>query len=1400
MKRELSGGITSRKRFAGKSNFSAKQVSTTLLLLLLCLFMPSSVKAVTTTINFGPAATAAQKASDGDTTYETNFEMGANYSSISGANVGINMNYRNHSSAWTTVDITRLAFVFNSSGVGNADNTGAGFYLRRNGSVSDKPAGLYTGSSGNKLAVLGLKPGNKVKFTLNNSGKIKYVQSVHADEGNGDLYNYNGAELGSNPTLTINSLGDLIIEPTQGTYISSITIEEEIAEYEIRTNSDGSSEFWFTAPGTLEDNDFALPFMSVSMGSINDYLVVQGTSENDYAAHMIKTTGNGAGTETLETNGTNYQPSAGSFYAFKPTASGTVEVAGTLSGERVHLFVYSNGQWVERASNNVFYKETFTSNNFSFSVEKDKVYYLCINNQDTSEHGYAFHLHWFKFTNTFKVGKLAKVIDLTNVSDGSWIELTSVTGYNSYNIHTKRCSGNITPPASENYMIQNNFLYMKKPTFAEGTDNAGTVVIDVKTNGGDFVFVATFPYHADFGADPNDPTKTSIGHTWNFIDPRNSDSNIGNCWINDGWDTFNKGTVSGILSIGQYKDVNSPFRRETDNREWTEGWTIKDSQGNITDPMYKNVFDMEGDNADMIWETEGLWFETGTNLSCLYNEHDAISQTLTNPLDLQNMAEDPDRYVGLLADADGASSFTIPGLKDGDRVLICMKSGAKSGGDREAIFFNIEGAGDAVGTAIDPTYMYGAGGTEFIVHSGGTEGRYEGFYHFVKIGDGDMKFTMKRGAICKLMYIHIYSGKRIDTNRVLRGGTSSLLFLNDEGTAQADAAGGWYQMRFRSKGQQMDAKVLVCSGNLTDENSFATGKFDVNAAKTAVSFKSTVGEFGVFRLRLMDMDFVHDDPARNACDMPGQGYQYVCDFADRNFTVGYREKMSYPYTWDFTDMQTYSGTDIATENTNYPETTNKYERKGWDISLWGADGYMKIATGEDYEDDGDIFSQNKNGYGNQLYANDKIIPETKGLWFYMDNNSSKYNGCAQITADGLRFANTNLADGSHTPDWNYKMVVPSVPHNGAVYLRMKRDQSVKDTDISGGTPFLATKFHFGVASAEEKTSVSTSTEVIDGDGNSNSKYSFYQVPNSTDEYILAVMNTGDANHLTFTLNGWIVEKLAISEDAKTVNRLGWTTESRARVIDPALTSELTGYPFKTYIVTDASYANKTVTLEEVNVTTTKVVMPIAEDGDNNAYIIRNMLLDEERKEGDIAAPGRVQILNNGFHLFVPDMHDYVAGRQDGITNQKSVSAMGGNKLVSLVNSQTLNKKGSGNIYNYALTSQKNKVGDAVNQTYLDEIGFYRIADRTTSAGNLAYLPVDCSETQGTTGGGGAKMSIIFASIDEPVETVETAIEVPFEEIVGGSDAVYYNLNGQKLNGKPTKSGLYIMNGKKILVK
>ncbi len=1415
MKKERSSTYLTKDKSKKAVRAQHPHIFMTLMALAMMILAPSSVKGVTTNIDFGDAGRAHYfQYADPSKGYYANINMSStDYNAIgNGAKIGNNISYKYGNTR--SIDISRLAFAVNSNGEGNSYNGSAGFYLRRNGTSS----GLYTGSWNNKLAILGLKPGNKVTInaegpseTINGenvaqyAGGIKYIQSVHANtDGSTDIYNNDNAWVNTN-TINITSMGDLIVQVNRGTYITSITIEEEIAEYTIRTNADNSTDFWFTAPGSLEVNDFAIPYMSVSFGSANDFLVVQGSSEDDYAAHMIQTTGEYAGTETLSTDpSSNFQPSAGNFYAFKPTGGGTVYVSGTLTGNRTHLFVYNlaTNEW--EWSNGNPYKETYTSGYFYFNVEKDKIYYICINNQDSSESSYAFHLHWFKFEPTFRLDALAKVVDLENdVINGS-ITLTQVHGAgSSSNITVKRCTANIDETSVNARIVDAGNgvgnLVIDEPTFASDKDNAGTIILDVKTGGGDATFVVTFPYHAAWGWDA--ATGRSHGHVWSFMDPRVSDSNIGNCKIRQSDGTYTTGTTSGILSIGQYKDNDgqgngSQFYKETEKREWTFGWSIKDLNGNITDPMYKNVFDMEGDNADMIWETEGLWFDNATNLSCLYNENDAAVYEGGTPVQIEEwktLNADPDRYVGLLADANKKSSFTIPGLKDGDRVLIFMKSGEKSGSDREAIFLNIEGARDAVGTEIDPTYLYGAGGTLWQ-HS-----RLEGCYHFIKKGDGDMKFYMVRGAICKLLSIRIYSGKRINTNGLLKGsitenGTtydSPLLFMNEEG----DETGkwGWYQLRFRGKGDQMKPEIVACSGNLKKETSFSGNNFELNANKTAVTIRSTIGEFGVFRLRLNQMDFIHTG-------IENQGYRYASDFCDRNFTVGYRETYNYPYTWDFTDIQEFTGSDIATEASKFVESTEDYEPKGMDISLW-EDGYMMIGNPNDPDTFGEIFSQNKKDFGNQLYANESLIPETQGLWFYMDDNLAKHNGCFQITSEGLHFINTALSDDSHDPWWNYKMVVPSVPEDATVYLRMKRDTRVKDTDLKysdndgKNVLFLNTRFAWG---REDKTSLSEDGEpymVLENGSN----YSFFNVDGTDDEYILAVKNTtGETNHLQFTLNGWTLKKIGVSLDEKKIGTTGYATESRERVIDHRLTSFFTGKPVEAYI----GKMNSDHTL--MALTQIDIMDSAPNEVANAGNLGKGCIL--YNNAGESVTDKTVSVFDDGtFNLFVPDMHlkdeaTTLNTTGDGNSYDFKTNFAADNDLKACVPVIDPLPEEDNNMTRFILSARPYKKEDNANdwgsstRPAVEDgklVGFYHVNPKTGAhmQGHQAYVEIPNNAL--------ARIDITFDMFEDIDDGVATKVEGV--ENAGEGNGSYMTISGQRVN-TPAQSGIYIKNGKKIVVK
>lgn len=1441
--------------------------------IVMMILAPSYMKGQTT-IDFGNAALGAHFRDAGQSGYYADFVMGDDFSAIgSGARKGVRIDYKYGNTG--SVDISRLAFAINSNGKGNARNEGAGFYLRRekirvNG-TDISLSGLFTGSWDNKIAVLDLKPGDKVTFyasasnepnTTNNLG-IKYCKDYDANvwahvNGGSNMKFVDGDSWPNTNTIYIDSPGDLVVQPNKDVYITSIVIENgPRAEYDI-TTSGNTTTFQFTQDGSLNVNDYTVPYMQASFGNANDYLMVSGLKAE---MHRIP-----SWSETLVAEGHNNQPSAGSFYEFKPTAGGKITVEGSLTG-RVHLFVYDptpgTDTWVQKQGNYpIFYKLNFPDPNhlnpgqdspyydanysftnlnngnvsFSFSVEKNKYYYICIDkgNDEEVNGNYAFHLQKFSFTPTFHIPQYAKIVDLDEVQ-GDIISLVQVQGAGSAHVNVKRCSGNFTDMylASLTHLQLNQYgwLNIPKPEFKEGTDNAGTIIFTIDSPNGDATFVVTFPYHAsyDVTGDAKDPYRT-YGHTWNFIDPRISDSNIGNCREYDGYSEFKPaGTAQGFLSIGQKKNTNSQFYYELMNREWTYSQRQTGQAGGFHDPYYANVWDMEGDNADMIWETEGLWFDTGTNLSCIYNEKNPLvwdtnktpNEQIGNPLNFTSPQltddngqpvtktnndgetvpayEDPDRYVGLLPDEDGKSSFTIPGLKDGDRVLIFMKSGEATA--TNGIFLNVYGAKDALGNPITSSDLYKAGGTNW------QHERYEGCYHFIKDGNGSMKFDMVEGSMCKLMYIRIYTGQRINTNNIVstnsaESDNSKLLFINDKDATTGSNAS--MSLRFRGKGQDQTNTVLTYSGNLK-ANSFTGDNFKVSGTyNQTLVFTSKVGEIGMFRLRQADMEYNN---------------VYAADFCDRNFTVGYRDKVdSYPYTWDLTDIKGFSSTALSNEASNYVSSkvaNNDEYGDQWDISLFDTNGYMKLNTGFDPEGNNHIFDAHRIGYGNQLWADTGVIPETRGLWFYTDDNYALYNDCMQITSEGISFCNTAAVTG-HEPWWNYKMVVPDVPNNAAVYLRMKRDSRVEESmkqwsDKDGANVlFLNTRFHFGTSSSSNpKTSLTEDTQDIYITQENGTGYSFYKVPGTDDEYILAVRNTtGAADHLTFTLNGWIVKKVAVSTDEKKVNVKGWTTESRDHVIDPELTTYMTGVDFETCLVTGVDYEAETVTLQRVN--TSKKVMRNLSDGANGANIIHNKANEEAK------------ILNGGFHLFVPDMHDYTQG---GTNNQKSVTngnTDGTNMLIAQVSNSngakvipatsTINGK---NYTNYALTYQYYKL-DADGNKYGSKINgdeaFYRIATGgASSSGNQGYLPLltayvdPSSSSYGTNpsseNNNGAKFSIIF--VDEPeLDNYGIATQINEVESTGRvtTSEGFYNLNGQKMNGVPTKKGLYIVNGKKVLVK
>ena len=1064
------------------------------------------------------------------------------------------------------------------------------------------------------------------------------------------------------------------------------------------------------------------------------------------------------------------------------------------------------------------------------TVEKGKTYYLYGWWDDTNDafgwqNGHACgvaELLEVTFRPNNVVTPLAKWVESGTKNDDN---LARVRGYNT--VFVKKKSDNI---ASCEPYIEGDRLKIRNITFVDENKGGGTILVKIGDRNDDAapVFVYTIAYNAGYNpqtlgqdASGNDLTR-SEGHTWNFSDnplkglewtDKNAEAvakDFGTHFNNFATATKDEngiptnGTKSGLLTT------------EINKGDWTFNYRVK-KNNTFMDPRFLNNYDMEGDNADMMWDTEGIIINAGSTQSCIFNEHGTtVDHGLTNKI--PNQIADPDRYVGFLK----GGQFIIPKLKKDDRVIVYMGSGNGSG--NQAMEFHITNARDALYNEIDPTDTYHAGGSQWNVPNGHNDPYYRGCYHFYAKEDGDMVFEMSGGSMCKLYSIKIYRGEREETNGIQEAGNGYTILAekDQDGNVITSETNTW-NLHYRGKGETLadgtgknsqKNEIIAHSGNITN--------LELGNPNNATISYTNIGEIGMLRARVKCMEYNHN---------------YVTDYSDRNFTLALHETQSYPYTWDFTDIDVYSGADIEAEDTNYPETTISYEEKGYDLSVWDEDGKM-ILYGPTwgYTNQNMLFENSKGINGNQLYANGKVIPETQGLWFYFDNNDVTYNGSMQITEDGLDLC--NYKEGLRRGWWNYKMVVPSVPSGAAVYLRVAKDSRVADDtkDTDGTTYFQYKTFRFdshmptyptwnaknnrwelkyvkydiGSTPREDNETSATwdacTINKVNWQAGSYSydssieKYSkFFEAEDGSGDYIMAIYNWGEESNLILTLNGWIVKKMGVSLDEKKIGATGYATESRGRVIDHRLTSFFTGKPVEAYI----GKMNSGHTLLQL---TQIDIMDKDNDPTNPAdasHLGKGCIL--YNNAGESVTDKSVSVFDDGtFNLFVPDMH-----LKDEDT--KNTTSSNGSYVFSTNFAQDNDLKAcvpvihldnnSTSFTRYILSAQPYKYqegeddgGSASGRPKTEDgklIGFYRVNPKTGSnmKGNQAYIEVSNSAT--------ARVDITFDMFEDIDDGVATKVEGV--ENAGEGNGSYMTISGQRVN-TPAQSGIYIKNGKKIVVK
>lgn len=1255
---------------------------------------------------------------------------------------------------------------------------------------------------------------------------------------------------------------------------------------------------------------------------------------------------------TVFTNNRDILPLYGTYYYFFPEVDGKFNVKFYSEGDLEHMPLWykfdanggtdhdqlrlemkKNGQVVSSGDPdgkfNIGGNNEYDRPYYEYTVEfkKGGVYYLCANPNNFHEERPILRLISYSFIPTFRVDPLYKVVDneTTSISGAATIKgvtidkfegTPNVDGNNQFNSDATitingesapliKCLGNIKKDGTVIKLRKDgddikldfdNIAYKDGDNINKG----GAIIVNLDCPAGKATFVLTVAYSAADATMDNNSSRNGVTtqvKKWDFFSGAGEGTN--------GWDLGKYGAVSdGDKSLYStnydlWKDRSKLFKEVNKYGGLTADWikTYMNLKEN-NEPIFKSVYDMEGDNADMLHETAGLIFLTESNLMGIYNENDEY-----NPSDKIFQ----DRYIGLLGPSElplknevtgeeHPRALIIPYLNDGDRVVIKMgRYGNSSDGNSTAIL-KITGAKDANGTPITSDYVIG-GSHELEANQ--DKSKPYGEYHFIKDGDDRdydaenpttnkaFKLEVKDAPLLKIYSIEIYRSNNLLTENRVLGDNREILYTDKDG-------GATKQMKINLHYWGL-AETQATLNTLSGYN---TGKFKTSVPSFSTNddhnFTFTPGHdlFGSFRTRIGVK--TRDD-----------NKSYVTDYADCNLAVGYRETNTYPYTWDFTDLKKYA---IATG-----ELDNNGTEKGdvADMKTWNNYG-LRVSP---ENADGCLFVS-----GSQLYAGATMFPETKGIGIYHVNNDTRRNGAMTITGDGTTESgglqvNDSRAQESNPLLWEY--LVPSVKSEQAVYVHAKKVIGAKtsqakylmniqsldllgtyanyvpkgwtcmqgDNDIhtsgidysvnsvngsrvfEGFSGYLRKALYWrqGYAAygfqndyqlilqpgdyvltytmAAWKGSPNYKVEVLEynnltlvkesnyimakpnADGKFDADLSgaernqlsftisstgryiirFSQEGNEFLEFLLLECNlTSDKKNFEYTatdangddifamslpenatesdvrlcFQGYEVNRIAVSteQEHKNLNVKGWATESRDHDIDASLTSYMTGKDIKTYIVTTVNSKDRYATLTDVS--DKRMPLAAADDSENACILFNNT------DKGPLNVFGA----NTGFHLFVPDMHD---------TEKETPET--GNLLRAKLNPGQMSV-GTGNTVNYVFTYQYVKINPETGAVISgerenDEMAFYRLGTQrlVTSIGNQAYLPVSTSDASRSVlfylnyAGGDSDATVIDALLPtEPKETAE-----PLR---------YYNLNGQQLDSKPNRNGLYIVNGKKKYIK
>lgn len=818
-------------------------------------------------------------------------------------------------------------------------------------------------------------------------------------------------------------------------------------------------------------------------------------------------------------------------------------------------------------------------------------------------------------------------------------------------------------------------------------------------------------------------------------------------------------TPKGLLGDTPQPIGDAAESADYDKDNWKYKYkSYKYEDGKLTyyrEPLYAYAFPVDGDNALLIQETAGLQFTCDAEKFGIQNR--------ANDIHFRNV-----KFAS-------GSTLTIPQLKKNQYVMIYWDPYA-GGEGKSGSTFTATNVMDLEGREVNKTFVTTGIASDWYNPSDGVGTEPWGATSFQVKEDGDVTFTIADNGwndIVKIVVDNTYdtpfriatynyvAGKGFQGKKICSANHNNML-LAGEGIRVSG-----YPQETRSMSAATPDFKITHGDDLVEKEDiveYSKGGVPYNLIKLTAK----AGMHGNVLVTQTIYGNVLNDAGKVDASI-----RYAFEKSEAWLVVGDVTQQTYPHTWDFTKYNcnwknesdgNTKATQIERSGCYTPGDWGDGNNTGKGFGVQSVSGYWSGSSDHwkdgDYPDvtvsapaiDKPLFAN-----GSELSYKGNSLKETAGLGIILSDNNLTGGAITETDKVNIVAANSNINFGEDT--WR------------TTCLTLSGDDAIKIPNVNAGMYIF---LHCNQAEGSNISVTSSAGDNAIQQGWENNDALIHQFNPKDGVWVFKVKQAGDV--IVKGLSQ--IYHIAVTDQVKTFSKVGKATESRDCFIDYSQSGVYTKNSLTAYHAQSSDqYDNQKniISLEKIDVMKPETAGLLLYNDYKTAVNGKEVTTEHES--------------NFDVPLFAPAVNIEASAFGKNENNKQASSPLKAHVAASTMDPS------DADVNRFIFTNVVYDRNDASETKKEKDLGFYIVRKQGNMKANQAYLELPTSLFN-TTSAAKQYVRLAFEDINDTPTGIDS---VPTDTLPRLESGVYYTLNGVRLASKPQQKGIYILNGKKVVI-